>query len=101
MRVFFLISYVHETMCYYFLNTPHCLTDVVRSNINIYSTKEKRCDLSTTEMAPEDLAGILAYNSIDVITGSMDFLGERQRASGPFILVACRFTLILQFCETQ
>ena len=68
MRGVFEISHVHETICYYFLNPPHCLTNFVRSNINIYSIKEKRCGLSSSEMAAQDLAGILAYNSIDGAT---------------------------------
>ena len=68
MRGGFEISYVHETIRYYLLNPLHCLTNFVRSNINIYSMKEKRCGLSTTEMAAEEVAGILAYNSIDGAT---------------------------------
>ena len=68
MRFFLEMSYVHETIRYYFLNPPHCLTNFVRSNINIILHKRKKCDLSSTEMAAEDLAGILAYNSIDGAT---------------------------------
>ena len=68
MRGRFEISYEHETIRYYFLNPLHCLTNFVRSNINIYSIKEKRCSLSTMKMAAGEVADILAYNSIDGAT---------------------------------
>ena len=82
MRGRFEISYEHETIRYYFLNPLHCLTNFVRSNINIYSIKEKRCSLSTMKMAAGEVADILAYNSIDGLQGAWVFLAKDNEPVG-------------------